>query len=126
MAYEIKVRRAGSKGRLTFSLGDINVDAPCWWDPDVKIGAGTYTGYATRMATKTDGSDGGKRQAIWLGKDVPYGHGTRSSDAIFIHKGTSAAWSDGCIVAPEDQVVKIWLAINPKDQANVTIEVVDE
>ncbi len=126
MAYEIKITRGKGKGRLVFSHGDVKVDTDCWWDPEVKVGAGTYDGYATRMATKTDGSDGGKRQAIWLGKDVPHTHGTKTSDAIFIHKGTSPSWSDGCIVAPEDQVMKIWLAINPKEQPNVTIEVTDE
>jgi len=125
MAFEIKVTRGQGKGRLVFSHGDIRVDTDCWWDPEVKIAAGTYTGYATRMATKADGHDGGKREAIWLGRDVPYGKGTRSSDAIFIHKGTSPSWSDGCLVAPEDQVVKMWLAINPKEQPVVTIEVTD-
>ena len=126
MAFEIKVTRRHGKGRLVFSHGDVRVDTDCWWDPEVKIAAGTYAGYATRMATKTDGSDGGKREAIWLGRDVPYGNGTRSSDAIFIHKGTNPSWSDGCLVAAENQVVKMWLAINPKDQPNVTIEVTDE
>jgi hypothetical protein len=126
VTYEIKVTRGKRKGRLVFSHGDIKVDTDCWWDPDVKISAGTYPGYATPMATKKDGSDGGKREAIWLGKDVEYDHGTKDSDAIFIHKGTSPKWSDGCIVAAEEQVVKIWLAINPKEQANVTVIVTDE
>jgi hypothetical protein len=126
MAYEIKVRRGRGKGRLTFAAGDVKVDTDCWWDPAVRITPGTYTGYATRMATKGDGSDGGNREAIWLGQDVPYEHGTRSSDGIFIHKGTSPSWSDGCIVAAEDQVVKIWLAINPKEQPIVSIEVIDD
>jgi hypothetical protein len=125
MAFEIKVTRGQGKGRLLFSHGDVKVDTDCWWDPAVKIKAGTYTGYATRMATKTDGSDGGKREGIWLGHDVPCGHGTRTSDEIFIHKGMSPTWSDGCIVAAEDQVVKMWLSINPKDQPNVTIVVAD-
>lgn len=126
MAFEIKVKRGKGKGRLSFSSGDIKVETDCWWDPEVRINAGTYTAYATRMATKTDGSDGGKREAIWLGRDVPYGNGTRTSDEIFIHKGTSPSWSDGCIVAAEDQVVKMWLSINPKEQPVVTVDVSDE
>jgi hypothetical protein len=125
MAFEINIVRGMHKGRMTFKSGDVSVNTDCWWDPDVRIVAGTYTGYATRMATKGDGSDGGKRQAIWLGKKVPYNRGTKFSDGIFIHKGTSAAWSEGCVVAPEAQVVAMWIAINPKDVANVTVNVTD-
>jgi hypothetical protein len=125
MDYEIRVTRGPRKGRLIFASGDVAVDTDCWWDPDVRISPGTYTGYATRMATKNDGSDGGKREAIWLGKDVPYGNGTRTSDGIFIHKGTSPSWSDGCIVIAEDQVVKMWLSINPKERPIVAVEVID-
>lgn len=124
MIYKVKVVRGKSEGRLKFSHGDVQVDTTCWWDPKVVIDSGTYTGFATRMASKTDGFDGGKREAIWLGKNVGYNDmAGRKSDAIFIHKGTSAAWSDGCIVADTAEVLKIWKAITPKEQPNVSIEV---
>lgn len=126
MPFEITVVRGQSKGKLKFSHDQVKVDTVCWWDSKVKIDAGEYTGYATRMANKSDGSDGGKRQGIWLGKDVPYKNGTKFSDGIFIHKGTSAVWSDGCIVAHENEVVKIWNAIHPKEKGNVTVKVTDE
>jgi hypothetical protein len=124
MSYEINVVRGKSKGRLTFSFGDVTVDTGCWWDPNVVAVAGTYTGYATHMANKKN-SRGTKREAIWFGKHVPIAHRTRKSNDIFIHMGTSSAWSDGCIVAAENEVLKIWNAISPKEQANVSINVSD-
>lgn len=125
MSYTIKVTRSGNSGKLTFNHGNVSVDTTCWWDPEVVIDPGTYTGYATRMANKNDGNDGGKREGIWFGKGVPINNGTGSADGIFIHKGKSASWSDGCIVCAESEVVKIWNQISPKEQANVTIEVSD-
>lgn len=91
----------------------------------MKVDAGTYTGYATRMANKDDGWDGGKRQAIWLGPNVPVNGTGRRSDGIFIHKGNSAAWSDGCIVIAEQELRRIWNAIQPKEQPNVEIRISD-
>ncbi len=121
MGYKIRVVRDKTEGRLTFKFGSVSVDTKCWWDLKKAIDSGTYTGYATRMANKNDGSDGGKREAIWFGKNV--GLNGRKSNDIFIHKGTSAAWSDGCIVAASSEVLKIWNAITPKDKPNVSIEI---
>jgi hypothetical protein len=126
MPYEIKVVRHAQKGRLTFTSGSVAVDTTCWWKRDNKVDAGTYTGYATRMASKTDGKDGGKREAIWLGRNVPMNRATHKSNDIFIHKGTSPSWSDGCIVCAESELVKIWSTIDPKERANVTITITDE
>jgi hypothetical protein len=125
MSYEIHVRRAGKAGTLIFETGSLRVETTCWWDPKVVVDAGDYTGYATRMATKRDGWDGGKRQGIWFGKRVPVNGGTGKSDGIFIHKGTSAAWSDGCIVIVEAQMRRIWDSIHPKEQPNVAVRIVD-
>ena len=125
MSYQIRIVRKGDKGRLTFASGAASVDADCWWDPNVRVDAGTYTGYATRMATKKDGFDGGKREAIWLGYAVPVNGGSSRMDGIFIHKGTGPAWSDGCIVIQSAQAQALWTAITPKNQANVTIVIED-
>lgn len=124
MSFEINVVRNKTKGRLTFTHGDVAVDTECWWEPKVVVVAGTYTGYATYMAKKKN-SRGTKREAIWFGKSVPIAKRTRKSNDIFIHMGTDASWSDGCIVAVENEVLKIWNAISPKEQANVTINVSD-
>jgi hypothetical protein len=124
--YEIVVKRGKREGKLSFNFGSVKVDTTCWWDPDVKIDAGTYYGYATRMANKNDGVGGGKRQAVWLGKDVPSGSSTHRHDGIFIHKGTSAAWSDGCIVIRETEVMKIWNAVHPKEKPVITVRVEDD
>jgi len=125
MSYEINVVRGKRKGRVTFTSGDVSVDTDCWWDPKVVVVAGTYTGYATHMANKKN-SRGNKREAIWFGKEVPIANRTRKANDIFIHMGTNADWSDGCIVAAENEVLKIWNAISPKERANVTINVSDE
>jgi len=126
--FEIIVRRRGKKGLLTFSHGDIAVSTTCWWDPQVKIEPNSdgYVAYATRMHTKKDSVTGDKRPGIWLGKDVKYARGTKKSNAIFIHEGKNAAWSDGCIVAVRADVMRMWNAITPKGQPNVLVKVFDD
>lgn len=127
MAFRIEVVRRDLDGTLKFSAGGVTVNTTCWWDPEVRIDAGTYTGSATWMANKTGGrtvcpwdSQGRQlREAIFLGRGVPVNG--RTSNDIFIHKGLDASWSDGCIVAHDAQVWKIWQAITPKDANNVTI-----
>jgi hypothetical protein len=124
--YEVVVRRGEREGKLTFSFGSVEVNTTCWWDADLKVDAGVYWGYATRMANKNDGVGGGKRQAVWLGKDVPSSNNTKRHHGIFIHKGTSAAWSDGCIVIPEAEVMKIWNAVHPKEYPVIKVRIEDE
>lgn len=124
--YTINIKRGAAKGTVSFNSGNVSVSTDCWWDPDVKVDAGTYSGYATRMANKNDGTDGKKREAIWFGTGVPYNNGTGTSGAIFIHKGTSPSHSDGCIVCARNKVYEIWTAINPKEIQNVSIVVSDE
>lgn len=127
MSYTINVVRKGKKGKLTFMNGDVSVNTTCWWDPALVVDAGTYDScYATRMANKRDGHDGGKREGIWFGPTVKCNKGTKNSNQIFVHKGTSAAWSDGCIVCAESEVIKIWNCVQPKDTANVTVVITDE
>ena len=138
MTYEIKVVRGENQGTLSFSSGSISVNTPCWWDPAVKVVAGTYSGYATWMADKIDAgsppdnkpcpwkNNQKRRIGIYLGKGVPVVNRTRHSDDIFIHKGTDAGWSDGCIVADSGEVLKIWGAITPKDSMNITVIVEDQ
>ena len=126
--YEIVVNRSGFTGTINFSHGNVVVNTPCWWDKDVVIEANDdgYLSYATRMAKKHDSvNTKEKRPAIWLGKGVKYAHGARSSNEIFIHEGKNASWSDGCIVADRAEILKIWLAIVPKETANVLVKVID-
>ena len=125
--YEIVVNRSGFTGTIKFSYGNVVVNTPCWWDSNVVIEARDdgYLSYATRMANKLDSVTGEKRPAIWLGRGVKYAYGARSSNGIFIHEGKNANWSGGCIVADRAEVLKIWLAIVPKDTANVRVKVID-
>jgi hypothetical protein len=126
--YEIIVKRLGHKGKLIFSHGDIAVDTTCWWDPKVVVEANPdgYVCYVTRMNTKKDSVTKEKRPGIWFGKGVKYAHGTKSSNGIFIHEGTNADWSDGCIVAARNEVMKIWNAIHPQGDSTVLVKVTDE
>jgi hypothetical protein len=125
--YEIVVTRTGKTGRLTFSANEVSVDAICWWDPEVVIDANPngYAAWATYMATKKDSETHKPRPAIWLGNAVPYANGKKKSNAIFIHEGRNATWSDGCIVADRAEVLKIWNAIVPQKTANILVKVTD-
>jgi hypothetical protein len=134
MSYTITVKRGQDKGTITFSHGNISVNTTCWWDSNNKIDAGTYTGYASWMSNKRE-DDGVAcpwknneklRPGIYLGRGVPSNNATRTNNGIFIHKGTSAAWSEGCVVCSSSEVLKMWNAIMPKDSACVTIVVEDE
>jgi hypothetical protein len=122
--FTINIVRGNDCGTLTFDYGDLHVNTPCWWDKTNVVDAGTYIGAATRMTNKKDGSDGGNREAIYLGQGVWMNHNRRSND-IFIHRGSSAAWSEGCIVADRDEVRRIWQCI-PQDLYIVTINVSDQ
>ena len=126
--FEIVVKRSGHSGTMTFAHGDVSVSTTCWWDLKVEIDAKSdgYVAYATRLAHKKDSVTHEKRPGIWLGKNVKYAHGTKSSNEIFIHEGNNVSWSDGCIVAKRGEVMKIWNAINPKEQPNVLVKVIDE
>lgn len=121
-AYEIKVIRGSDKGRLLFTYGGVSVDSDCWWDLERKITAGTYQQCsATRMATKEDSVTGDRRPGIYLPTALAPDTGNKT---IFIHEGNNASWSDGCIVLPRDQMMRIWNVI-PKDAQNVTVSVTD-
>jgi hypothetical protein len=73
---------------------------------------------ATYMASPDD--DGNKRIGIYLKDAISNKSGKHS---IFIHKGYSPKASDGCIVIPEEQMLKLWESIEPKDGLNVTVNV---
>ena len=66
------------------------------------------------------------RPGIWLGKGIKYARGTKTSGAIFLHEGKSAAWSDGCIVCDRTEFLKMWNAISPNSQPHVLVKVSDE
>lgn len=125
-SYRIDVKRGSSSGLLTFNAGGVSVSTTCWWDPQHVIVADDYPSYRTHMASKKDSVTGQKRPGIWLGKDVPYGDGSRKSNGIFIHEGRNASWSDGCIVCVRSEFIRIWNAIQPDGSANVLVSVTDD
>lgn len=126
--YEIIVKRQKVQGTLFFSSAGITVETTVWWDKDVVIEASEtgYPSWKTHMATKKDSVTGEKRPGIWLGKDIAYAKGTKTSNAIFLHEGSSRAWSDGCIVCDRTHFMKMWNAIEPSSQPNVLVKVTDE
>jgi hypothetical protein len=123
MKYTINVVRDGVRGRVIFSHGAVEVNTECWWDPKVVIDSGTYVGYATRMDNKHDGRGGKKREAIWFGKKIPVNRFKRYAKGIFMHKGTDAGWSDGCVVCENSEILKIWDAVAQKDMPNIEVNV---
>ncbi len=104
-------------GALTYKNGNVSVNTQCWFELAKPIAAKTYIGCsATHMLTKKN-SFGKKREGIYLPDKQTNRRG------IFIHMGNNAAWSDGCIVIKEQEVLKIWNSIHPKDASNVTVTV---
>ena len=115
--YTITVDRGQDEGTLNYENGTVSVSTTCWWTHIEKVPAKTYHGCsATKMAHKKN-SQGQPREGIYL---PGAGNG-----GIFIHMGTGPAWSDGCIVIHEDELLKIWNSITPKDAGNVVVEVRD-
>lgn len=116
--YTISVKRGARDGELTFVHGTLVISTTCWWEASNKIPAGTYSGCsATTMATKRNSANGA-REGVFI-PGVP-GH-----SQIFIHMGTGPAWSDGCIVIDESEMLRIYGAITPKNAQNVTVEITD-
>jgi len=121
MQYSIKVVRHLSKGTgtLTFIYGDITINTKCWFEIKNPLLAKTYTRCsATHMMNKRN-SMGQPREAIYLPNEQTNRKG------IFIHMGNSPAWSEGCIVIKEPELLNIWNAITPKNSKNVTITVIN-
>lgn len=116
MPYTINVTRGTNNGTLTYTNGGVSVSTTCWWDPNQKIPANTYNGCsATTMSTKLN-SQGSPREAIYIANVTGY-------SGIFIHMGTGPAWSDGCIVIDENDLLVIYNDIEPKNGNNVTVHV---
>ena len=122
--YTVQILRTGvNEGKLKYT-GSFTHSCKCWWDPQDRIAAGTYShGSATTMSTKTN-SRGGAREGIYI-PSVPKRFG------IFVHywPGPGAkleVWSDGCTLILEADMLKIWNDIKPKDGQNVTVTVRDQ
>lgn len=114
--FKIDVVRGKTQGKVKFVHGGLSINTTCYWDLLKKIPAGTYTGCSkTRMTTKTN-SNGKPREAIYIPNVSGY-------SGIFIHMGSSAAWSDGCIVISEVEMLKLYQAISPDNGQNVTVRV---
>lgn len=114
MAFVIHIYRSKlSSGTLTYDGNkERNLVTPCWFDPKVRPAAKTYpTCSATMMS-------GRQWPAIFL-DDPPRLKG------IFIHQGTDASWSMGCIVIPKPVLTRIWDDIQPKDRRNVSVTILD-
>lgn len=123
MPYRIQITRTGKQqGRLSYQ-GRFSATYDCWWDPKTAIPAGTYQGCSKTFLDKKKNSHGKDREGIYF-PNVPGRFG------IFIHywpgPGASLdAWSDGCTLLTEPEMLGIWNDITPMNGHNVTIDVVD-
>ena len=100
---------------MTYSNGSVYVNTSCWFELQNPILAKTYTGCsATHMMSKKN-SHGKPREAVYLPDNQTNRRG------IFIHMGNNAAWSKGCIVIKESELLKIWNSIQPKETPNITV-----
>ena len=115
--YKITIERGEREGKLSYyGSASTVVGTACWWDLDKKIPAGIYYNCsATTMARKKN-SSGGSREAIFIPNVTGF-------SGIFIHMGNNASWSDGCIVIKENELLRIYNDINPKNAENVTVVV---
>ncbi len=119
--FSIIVDRQGvSSGTLRYS-GSFQFSCQCWWDPADEIPAATYVGCsATHLASKLNPRNQ-PREGIFL-PNVP------GRTGIFIHywPGPGAnikAWSDGCALVLDADMLKIWNDIVPVNGRNVTVTV---
>ena len=80
-------------------FGPLGIRQQCWFDESTPIRRGTtYEAAATYMNTKSDSVTGNARPGIFL--RIP-------GRQIFIHEGTSVAWSEGCIVIPRNVMLRL-------------------
>ena len=117
MTYTINVERELSKatGTLSYHHGDACVETSCWYQLENPIPEKVYTGCsATYMQTKKN-SKGTEREGVYIPDEQTHREG------IFLHMGVDPSWSEGCIVIEEEEMLKIWNSINPKDGHNVTV-----
>ena len=119
MTYVIEVGRniTSGTGTLKYSSGSVSVDTSCWFEIQNTITAKTYINCSATRMDKKKNSTGTPREGIFLPNDQT------NRTGIFIHKGTSAAWSEGCIVVDEQELLKIWNSISPKNAKNVTVKI---
>ncbi|MEO1110209.1 MAG: hypothetical protein AAFX90_20040 [Pseudomonadota bacterium] len=121
--YTVTVTRTGDIGKLEFSSGSVSLNETCYLDPNVTIAAGTYVNCSkTRMTSKKDSVTGELRPSIYLPDAVVPGTDNHS---IFIHEGTDAGGSGGCIVLDRTKMRAMWDEIQPMDGRNVTVKVID-
>lgn len=117
MAYSIEVTRnlSTGTGTLTFNHAGLVINTKCWFEIKNPLIPKKYTRCsATHMSSKKN-SLGQPREGIYL----PNSQTNRQG--IFIHMGNSAAWSEGCVVIKETELLKIWQAITPKNSENITV-----
>ncbi|MCG6969147.1 MAG: DUF5675 family protein [Gammaproteobacteria bacterium] len=120
MNYTINVSRGLATGTLSFTSGQTKVNTTCYWDTNRKIPAGTYEKCSATTMSHKKNSLGNPREAVYI-PDV------KGYSGIFIHMGKNPFenWSDGCIVIAENEMLKLYNAISPKNSHNVKVVITD-
>lgn len=107
---------SADEGKLEFTDGGFAIKARCWWDTNNRIDAGTYARCSkTHMATSG-------LEAIYLPDAVSKVTGAKE---IFLHSGSSANNSLGCIAVESALFAKLWQHIEPTNGFNITVIVSD-
>ncbi len=104
---------------LFYNHDDILVSTTCWFERENPIQEKEYICCSATVMGTNRNSMGQPREAIFL----PNNQTNRAG--IFIHMGTSPAWSEGCIVIEEEEILRIWNTIHPKNAGNVTVIVMN-
>jgi hypothetical protein len=116
--YVIKVTRLDpsvSNGKLEFWIdGDQVFVCDCFEDPENLISPSIYPGCSATMMYEK------QKPGIYIKDAISNRTGSHS---IFIHHGDNQAWSDGCIVINENDMLTMWGMIEPKDGYNVLVTV---
>jgi hypothetical protein len=112
--YTITITKTSdTEGTLEFYDGGLSLYESCWFTNNPFEKGSSYTGYITRMSTKTDSK---YPDQLRPGIYIPY-----PDREIFIHEGTGPDWSTGCIVIDRDKMIELWNYIyedNPRNYNN--------
>ncbi len=117
--FSIEIRRPSApaqQGTLKFSHEGTTIEAPCWWDKDNRIDAGTYLQCSKAFMT-TSGLP-----AIYLPDAISKATGAKT---IFIHRGESELNSLGCFAVKTSQFEVLWPLLQPMNGRNITVTIMD-
>jgi len=114
--YFIEIRRIDKticEGVLCFYIDNRKVfETKCWEDSENLIAAKKYTNCSSTIMKEK------KYKSVYIPDNQT------EKEGIFIHKGLSPEWSDGCIVCKEEAIEIIFKSV-PIDSKNISIKIIE-